>query len=437
MPQIDLTEWQHATPETNSALAGASLGAEARVRTTAKQLAQAGMLEILELRDSIEIRTTSFVGRIRLGELQITIQPKLPVDVLLALFCYAYGLRDLRLFEAAEHSALPEAFQDLLISQLTAEITELLERGLYRRYEIVHETLTAPHGRIDLQRIARQGGVYEAALPCTYYPRLDDTLLNRVLLAGLVLSARLTTDLVLRARSRRLAAILETSVSRCRLNGDLLRRATQQMSRLTAAYSPALTLIQLLAESIGVSMEGETQPLELPGFLFDMNLFFQSLMARFLRENLPGYRVQEQYQLRGMMSYAPGYNPRHRQSPTPRPDFVISRDGTMVAMLDTKYRDIWEKGLPRDMLYQLAIYALSQGAGGHAAILYPTLEPSARVEMIDIRETVFGDKRARVVLRPVNLLVLERLIQTSGMIGQRERLEFACQLVFSVQAGTA
>lgn len=395
------------------------------------------MLEVLELRDGIEIRTTSFVGRIRLGELQITIHPKLPVDVLLALFRYAYGLRNLKLFEASEHSALAEAFQDLLISQLVAEITELLERGLHRRYEIVHETLVAPRGRIDLQRIARQGGVYEAALPCTYYPRLDDMLLNRVLLAGSVLSARLTTDLVLRARARRLAAILETSVSRCRLNGDLLRRATQQMSRLTAAYGPALTLIQLLAESIGVSMEGEIQPLELPGFLFDMNRFFEALMARFLRENLPGYRVQEQYQLRGMMSYATGHNPRHRQAPTLRPDFVASHAGEMVAMLDTKYRDIWDKGLPRDMLYQLAIYALSQGTGGHAAILYPTLEPSARVETIDICETVFGDKRARVVLRPVNLLVLERLIKTSGMIGQRERLEYAWQLVFGVQAGTA
>lgn len=434
MLQIELVEWQKTTPETMPVLAGVSLGDDRRVRTTVERLAQSGMLEVLELRSGLEIRTTSFIGRLRFGDLQITVHPKLPIDMLLSLFRYAYGLRDLRLFEATEHSALPKAFQDLLISQLTTEVSELIERGLHRRYEQVREPLEAPRGRIDLQRIARQGGVREAALPCTYHPRLDDTLLNQVLLAGLNLATLLTDDLILRARTRRLAALLETNVSHGSLNGGVLRRAHQQMSRLTVAYAAALTLVRLLAESMGVSLESDSQLPALPGFMFDMNRFFEALMGRFLRENLPEYHVQEQYQLRGMMSYAPGHNPRHRQSPTPRPDFVIARDGTMVAMLDTKYRDIWEKGLPRDMLYQLAIYALSQGAGGHAAILYPTLTPSAQGEIIDIRDTVWGGQRAQVVLRPVNLANLERLIRMAGIQGQRARTECALRLLSSVHA---
>lgn len=425
MLQIELVEWQKATPETMPVLAGVSLGDDRRVRTTVERLAQSSMLEVLELRSGLEIRTTSFIGRVRLGNLQITVLPKLPIEVLLSLFRYAYGLRDLRLFETTEHSALPKAFQDLLISQLTTEVSELIERGLHRRYEPVREPLAAPRGRIDLQRIARQGGVREAALPCTYHPRLDDTLLNQVLLAGLNLATLFTDDLILRARTRRLAALLETNVSHCSLNGDVLRRAHRQMSRLTAAYAAALTLVQLLAESMGVSLESDSQLPALPGFMFDMNRFFEALMGRFLRENLPGYRVQEQYQLRGMMSYAPGHNPRHRQAPTPRPDFVVSRAGEMVAMLDTKYRDIWDKGLPRDMLYQLAIYALSQGAEGRAAILYPTLEALAKDEIIVIRDTLFGDKCAQVVLRPVNLANLERLIRMIGIQGQRARSEYA------------
>lgn len=423
--QIQLAEWQRATPQDMPALAGATLSEERSVRATVEQLAQSGMLELLELRSGLEIRTTSFIGRVRLGDLQITVHPKLPIDVLFGLFRYAYDLRDLKLFETAEHSALPEAFQDLLISQLAAEVSELIGRGLYRRYEPIREPLAAPRGRIDLQRIAREGGIHEASLPCAYYPRLDDTLLNQVILSGLMLAAHLTDDLILRARTRRLAAILETTVSHCSLNRDVLRRANRQMSRLTAAYAPTLMLVRLLAESMGVSLESDSQLPPLPGFLFDMNRFFEALIGRFLRENLPGYQVQEQHQLRGMMSYAPGYNPRHRQSPTPRPDFVISRNGTRVAMLDTKYRDIWEKGLPRDMLYQLAIYALSQGAGGHSAILYPTLEPSSKIEIIDIRDAAFGDKRAQVEIRPVNLSFLASLIRIQGIRGQRERAEYA------------
>lgn len=426
---LNLLEWQELTPDDDPELKGTSLGDNRAVRDLARHLTQNGMLEILELRGGLTLRATSFIGRIRLGDLLITIHPKIQLDVLLNLFRYAYNLRNLNLFEVAEHSALPEAFQDLLISQLAAEVSELLVRGLHRQYAPLHDMLPVPRGRIDMQQLARQGGIREAAMPCTYYPRMEDRLVNQVLLAGVQLAVRLTSDLVLRARLRRLAAILGENIAPISLNASVMRRLDRELSRLTAAYEPALTLIGLLMESAGLTIEDESTAFALPGFLFDMNRFFETLMSQFLHDNLPGYEVHDQFKLHGMMAYAAGYNPKRRQPPVPRPDYVVTRGGTLVAMLDAKYRDIWEKDLPRDMLYQLAMYALSQGDGGRATILYPTVNPLAKPEAIDIREIFHGEHRGQVVLRPVNLLELERLIAATGVHAQRERSRLAASLL--------
>jgi 5-methylcytosine-specific restriction enzyme subunit McrC len=146
--------------------------------------------------------------------------------------------------------------------------------------------------------------------------------------------------------------------------------------------------------------------------LFDMNRFFQELLSRFLHEHLTEYTVRDEYRLRELFSYDPAHNPRRRRSPTPRPDFMILDRGEVVAVLDAKSRDLWEHSLPRGMLYQLALYALSQEDCRRSVILYPTLEPTATEQRIRVHEPLYGAGRAEVVLRPVDLLRMERLLRS-------------------------
>jgi len=394
-------------------------------------LSAAGILEITELREGLSIASTSYVGRITLGDLQITIHPKIRGAPLVNLLRYAYGLRDLHIDTLATYESEERAFQDILINQLIAEANELVARGLHRRYVRTDQALASLQGRIDLQQIANQGGIVQATIPCTYYPRLEDCLINQVLLQGLQLAASITNDSSLRVQLYRLVSFLQESISPIRLDNHALKRLHREMDRLTVAYRPAITIIEMLLESEGISLVENQQRIQLPGFLFDMNLFFQALLSRFLNEHLVGYEMRDQYQIKGMMQYDSAYNPKKRQAPTPRPDYVVMQQAKVVSILDAKYRDLWENALPPHMLYQLAIYALSQPERVDATILYPTVQSEAKEARIILRDPIYGTGRAQVVLRPVNLLHLEQLVTSpKTMKNERERADFARRLAF-------
>lgn len=430
MTGLTLNEWRSYTPESVPALAGRTLRDDA-VRRLAADLASSERLKVLELHTGLQIETTSYVGALRLGDLHLTIQPKLQGLPLLNLMRYAYGLRDLRLFEALPQGIAGTPFHDLLIHQLTTEVSELAARGLHRRYEREDSLLASPRGRIDFAALARRTGTAHAALPCTHHPRQEDVLLNRAILAGLRLGTRLTGDLNLRGRVRRLSALLADAVTFTPATAELLRQARRQSSRLTAAYRPALAVIELLVEGQGTDLHTTDETVSVPGFLFDMNRFFQALISRYLHEHLPGHTVHDEHRLGGMLAYDARRNPKRRRAPSPRPDFVIKRGPRITGMLDAKYRDLWDQPLPHAMLYQLVIYASSREADGRAVILYPTLELAAEEACIEVRDPLAGDCRAEVILRPVEMMRLERLVARPHSAQQeREATMHARQLVY-------
>ena len=423
---IILSEWQTLRPEDCDALRNRNLDQSAAV---AEKLTESRLLGLTELRSGLEVKAFSHVGRVRIGDLDVTVLPKIPGSSLLRLLRYAYGFRRLRLISEASQLSGPCGLEDLLVAQLNAEAGELLSRGLQRSYIARDDHLASPRGRIDMQRLAQAGGTITASLPCRHCPRVEDTLLNRVLVAGLLLAGSLASDVALRRESKRLAARAADDVSAITLNSSVMDRVARELNRLTKSYQPSMSIIRLLVESQGIAFEGKATASRLPGFLFDMNAFFQALLSRFLRESLPGYSVIDERGLKGMMGYNPNFDPP-RRSPTPRPDYVIQRSRKTCAILDAKYRDVWEKDLPRDMLYQLVVYAVSQHEMPQSAILYPASNPGAREARIDVTDPLRGSLLGRVCLRPVNLTRIENLIGDRTAEGRRAHERYAKDLAF-------
>ncbi len=410
---VTLSEWQVRGPSDCPELKNQFLDSTS-CRSVAERLTNSTLLKFTELRHGTEVSAFSYVGKVRVGNLNITVLPKIKGRSLLNLLRYAYGFRRLNLVSDLTHVVDDLGFEDLLIFQLNAEVQELISRGLQRAYISTDERLGVPRGRIDLTRIALDGGMVTATLPCKHHPRIEDTLLNQVLLAGLRLAGSIANAIELRRESQRLAMMIDEQVSSIRLNAKLLDLASRKLNRLSTAYQPALSIIRLLMEMQGVVLEGQSSTTSLPGFLFDMNAFFQALISRFLRDNLPDYLVRDEQSLKGMMRYNRNFNPLERKPPTPRPDYVVTQNGEVLSILDAKYRDLWEMKLPQSMLYQLAVYAISNPSRPQSSILYPTTDPSAKEARIDITDPMHGRHLGQVCLRPVMLQQLEELVLGIG-----------------------
>jgi 5-methylcytosine-specific restriction enzyme subunit McrC len=432
---INLVEWQTLRPTEVDFLKGIVPTFDKRAAQTADELASSDKLEILQLRSGIEIRATSWVGRITLGDLTITVRPKIDGAPLLNLLRYAYSLRDLETFAPTGYETTTEAFQDLIVEQLANEATELISRGLHRDYLRFKAELASPTGRIDFAQVPYALAAAKSAVACTYYNRSDAVILNRVLLAGLRLAARASTDNQLTVRVFRLSQMLEDSVPAMQLTTAELDKASRAIDRRTTAYSSALTLIKILFNGMGVSMSEPGGAVPMPGFLFDMNVFFQALISRFLHEELGDFTIQDEQRLKDIFEYEPANNPKRRRAVVPRPDFAVLSHGKVIEFLDAKYRDLWETSLPREMLYQLAIYALSKSTGQPSAtILYPTLADDASEQVVLLKDPMLGKKRAEIVLRPVNLLQMDMLTRPrQGALVARQRQSFAHALVFGAK----
>src|SRR5260370_10020388 len=91
---IHLNEWTRlAATEPQSPLVGVFLEDTVEVKSVVRPLSKANMLTILELREGLSIEASSYVGGIKLGNIQITIHPNITVSPSVLLLRYAYGLR--------------------------------------------------------------------------------------------------------------------------------------------------------------------------------------------------------------------------------------------------------------------------------------------------------------------------------------------------------
>jgi 5-methylcytosine-specific restriction enzyme subunit McrC len=374
-------------------------------------------------RNALLLCGRSYVGSFTIGSYRLDFRPKIDSISLVKMFRYAFKLDSLkRLPKISLDDEL--GLDDILREELANQVKRLLKTGLRREYQEVNEQLDSPRGRIDFRFLAYSGGITHATLPCTWFPRISNSKLNKALLAGMLEASRATFTPLLRNTFQRLITQFKIAgIESVPLTGHLIKEAELSINRLNQSYKPALTIIRMLFE-LSSSLFSRYQDTQLVnGFLFDMNRFFQRLLSRFMNENLiSDVHIVDEQGLYGMFQYEQIGEEKRKRIGTPRPDFAVMKGKKVITLLDAKYRDLSENHPTRDMLYQLALYAVSQVEGcREATILYPSQIQIPEYK-INIREPVSGSHIASIILRPVMLSELCDLIERGS---NRERWRYA------------
>lgn len=297
-------------------------------------------------RAAYNLRPGSTVGALEIGNLSVSIEPKLPISRLLYLSAYAMGVRFREeRFDYQRQPTLVEA----LVPALTRSARRAFARGLLHGYRTEEEALHTVRGRIRVaDQIRRRFGV-PLPIEVRYDDFTDDVLANRLVKTA---ADRLGKLRIRSAQSRRdlawVAATLD-NVSLIEFPPNAVPEV--KFDRLNEHYREVVTLARLVLRHS--SIETGRGHVRANGFLMNMNDVFQEFVTRALREEL---RLTE------------AAFPSDRKLPKKvfldedsqirlKPDLSWWNGRTCTFVGDVKYKNIEDKQAPNADLYQLLAYA--------------------------------------------------------------------------------
>ena len=298
-------------------------------------------------KDEYHLTPGSTIGALEVGDLSVSIRPKLPISRVLYLASCAMGEIDFRKerFGFEDASTLVEA----LVPALATAAHRAFARGLLHGYRTEEESLHTVRGRIRInEQIRRRFGI-SVPVEVRYDDFTDDVLANRLVKAA---AARLG-QLRIRPESRRDLSGITARLDNVSLI-EFPPSAVPELKfdRLNAHYREVVTLARLILRHAAI--ENERGTVRATGFLMNMNVVFQEFVTRALREAL---RVSERtlWSDKGLPRIALDQDGKVRLEP----DLSWWNGRTCTFVGDAKYKRVEDRRVPNADLYQLLAYTIA------------------------------------------------------------------------------
>jgi len=294
----------------------------------------------------------STIGALEIGDLSVSILPKLDISRVLFLASYAMGAFKLREMDRFNFEDAPSLVEALALA-LAVAARRTFASGLLHGYRTEDEEMHTVRGRIRItDQIRRRFGV-PLPLEVRYDEFTEDITANRLVKAA---AARLGQTRLGQAweRGKRTRAALRWVSARL-ANVSLVEFPVHAVpkvafDRLNAHYREVVALSRLVLRYM--SFEAGRGGSRAPGFLMDMNVVFQDFVTQALREALGvsdrTFRDD---------NHIPHVTLDEARRILLKPDLSWWDGQTCTFVGDAKYKRIRDERVPNADLYQLLAYA--------------------------------------------------------------------------------
>lgn len=292
------------------------------------------------------LKPSSTIGAFQVGDLSVSIRPKLAVSRV--LFLASYAMDELKASPGWPPQVPTPDLVQAMAYLLALAAQRAFARGLHRDYREHEEALTTVKGRIRVaEQIRRRFGV-PIPVEVRYDDFTEDVAANRLVKAA--------TEALIRMRLRnrndraRMTQVLARLENVSWVEYERGRVPAVRFNRLNEHYREVVALSRIVLQHR--SIEAQRGDILAPGFLMDMNRVFESFVVRALRKELKlterAFRSGQGLGQHIFLAKDGGIQLK--------PDLTWWERGECTFVGDAKYKRI-DHDTPNADLYQMLAYA--------------------------------------------------------------------------------
>lgn len=308
-------------------------------------LKQKNILKVTELKQGIQITSTSNIGIAQFSEFSVMVMPKLLMksDNLPKLIEYAYELDDVIIPQSEiKFESTKDLLVEIILASFIKKTQQLYRQGLAKSYVTHQDNIPYLRGKLLLQQQFVNNMHKKLQFACEFDELEYNNLENQIVLFTLEHSYFITKNNSIKKEIRKLihqftAFVEKTPISMADFNKINYTRLNQQ-------YEKVHQLCKLILSATGISDFYKQKTSFVNSFFIDMNIVFESFIARLFHEYYPlSSKAQKGKK---------AWETDNGKTSQIRTDILIYQNNEVKSIIDTKYK----KNISEADKFQIGFY---------------------------------------------------------------------------------